>query len=67
MKEYKLDKTAFRMMTFEEADKANVFDKEVSYGERLQEAYYLISQAYNFSIEAPPKLDKNCFSSRNFH
>jgi hypothetical protein len=67
MADYKLDKTAFRMMTFEEADATNSFGKHVSYSERLRQAYYLISQAYGFSIDNEPKMDKAYFSSRKFY
>jgi hypothetical protein len=52
------------MQTFKEAERANVFDKEVPYTERLRQAYYLISQAYGFSMAEQPKLDRNTFSSR---
>ena len=64
MPDYKLDRTTCRMMTFKEADAANVFDKSVIYTERLREAYYLISQAYGFSMTNQPKLDRSYFSSR---
>lgn len=64
MSDYKFDRTAFRMLTFKEADKANVFDKNVSYSERLRQAYFLISQAYGFSMTDQPKLDRTHFSSR---
>jgi hypothetical protein len=64
MPDYKLDRTTFRMMTFKEADAANVFDKSVNYAERLRQAYYLISQAYGFSMTNQPKLDRSHFSSR---
>jgi len=64
MKEYKLDRTAFKMMTFKEADKKNIFGKNVPFSERLQEAYYLISKAYGFSMDGQPKLDRTHFSSR---
>jgi hypothetical protein len=67
MADYKFDRTAFKMMTFKEADKANVFDKDVSYAERLRQAYYLISQAYGFSMSAQPKLDKGYSTSRKLN
>lgn len=67
MADYKLDRTAFKIMTFKEADTANVFDKDISYSERLSQAYYLISQAYRFSMTDQPKLDKSCFSSRKLN
>lgn len=64
MKEYRLDKTAFKMQTFEEADMSNVYGKEISYSERFRRAYYLTSIAYKFSRENPPRLDRTFFSSR---
>ena len=64
MSEYKFDRTAFKIQTLEEADQANIFDKNVTYSERLRQAYYLISQAYGFSMTEQPRLDKNCFSMR---
>jgi hypothetical protein len=64
MADYKFDRTVFKMMTFKEADAANVFSKEVTYAERLRQAYYLISQAYGFSMSNQPKLDKGYFSCR---
>lgn len=67
MKDFKFDRTAFKMMTFKEADAANIFEKSVSYAERLRQAYYLISQAYGFSMNAQPRLDKACFSSRKMN
>ena len=64
MSEYVFDRTVFKMQTFEEADRANVFDKGVTYSERLRQAYFLISKAYGFSMAEQPKLDKLSFSSR---
>jgi len=64
MSDYKFDRTAFKMQTFEEADKTAVFEKTVPYSERLRQAYFLIAQAYGFSMSDQPRLDKSCFSSR---
>ncbi len=64
MSDYKFDRSAFKMQTFQEADRANIFDKSVSYPERLRQAYFLISQAYGFSMLDQPKLDRSYFSSR---
>lgn len=52
------------MTTFKEADKSNVFDKSVPFAERLRQAYFLIVQAYGFSMTNQPKLDKTHFSIR---
>ena len=64
MPDYKLDRTIFKIRTFKEADAANIFDKRITYSERLRQAYYLISQAYGFSMTNQPKLDRSHFSSR---
>jgi len=64
MSEYKFDRSAFRVMTFQESDAANKFGKEVSYAERLRQAYYLISKAYGFTMSNQPRLDKKYFSIR---
>jgi hypothetical protein len=67
MSDYRFDRTAFKMQTFQEADLANVYDRDIPYVERLRQAYYLISQAYRFSLSDPPKFDKSCFSSRKLN
>jgi hypothetical protein len=67
MADFKFDRTAFKMMTFQEADAANIFDKNVPYSERLRQAYYLISRAYGFTMDDPPKLDRSYFSSRKLN
>jgi len=64
MSNYRFDRTAFKMQTLKEADQTSVFDKTVSYSERLRQAYFLISQAFGFSMANQPRLDKSCFSSR---
>lgn len=64
MKDFKLDRTAFKAQTFAEADAKNVFNKDVSYSERLRQAYFLISQAYGFSMANQPKLDREYFECR---
>jgi hypothetical protein len=67
MPDYKFDRTVFKMQTFAEADKANIFARDVPYSERLRQAYFLISQAYGFSMSNQPKLDRNHFSSRKLN
>ena len=64
IKNYRSDRSAFRMMSFKEADNANFFDKNVTLTERLHQAYYLIAQAYGFPLNVPPRLDRTRFSSR---
>lgn len=67
MSDYKFDRTAFKIKTFKEAEAANVFDKSIPYTERLRQAYYLISQAYGFSMNDQPTLDRKTFSSRKLN
>lgn len=64
MADYKLDKTKFKMMTFKEADKNNIYEKQISYTERLRQAYFLILQAYGFSMDDQPTLDRQHFSCK---
>jgi hypothetical protein len=64
MSEYRFDRSVFKMQSFKEAERTSVFDKTVSYSERLRQAYFLISQAYGFSMSDQPRLDKSSFSSR---
>jgi hypothetical protein len=67
MPDYKLDRTAFRMMSFKEVDAANIFAKNVPLAERLRQATYLISQVYGFAGGVLPKLDRRYFSSRKLN
>ena len=64
MLDYRFDRAAFKIQTLKEADQDSLFDKTVPYSERLRQAYFLISQAYGFSMSDQPRLDKSCFSSR---
>jgi hypothetical protein len=67
MSDYKFDRTIFKMETLEEADRTNIFEKSVTYSERLRQAYFLISKAYGFSMSDQPKLDRSHCSSRKFN
>jgi hypothetical protein len=67
MSDYKFDRTIFKMQKLEEADRTNIFEKSVTYSERLRQAYFLISKAYGFSMSDLPKLDRSHFSSRKFN
>ncbi|RFS19022.1 hypothetical protein DVR12_25825 [Chitinophaga silvatica] len=66
MKDFKLDRSAFKIQSFEEAENRNIFSKDTPYAERLRQAYYLISQAYGFTMQNQPKLDKNYFIIKKF-
>lgn len=60
---FRLDRTQFKMQTFEEAD-FNKQEEQKSPAERLRNACYLISVAYNFDLNHPPRLDRTVFSMR---
>ena len=61
---FRLDRTKFKMQTFKEASHQLKYWKSKTIEERLRAAYYLISVAYNFDINNPPKLDRTAFSMR---
>ncbi|HHH50398.1 MAG TPA: hypothetical protein ENK52_05415 [Saprospiraceae bacterium] len=63
-KNYRLDRTKFKMQKFEEADNQYDYWKSKTVEERLQAAYYLISVAYKFEINNPPRLNRFVFSMR---
>lgn len=60
---FRLDRTKFQMQTFEEAD-FNQHEAKKSPAECLRDAYYLISVAYRFDLNNPPRLDRTIFSMR---
>lgn len=64
MKEYKFDKTAFKMMSFEESDMENVFEKDVPVQERLQLAFDLVCTIHGIKDDANLKIDRSFFSAR---
>jgi hypothetical protein len=64
MKPGRLDRTAFKHQTLEEAAHNFEYWKKQSYTKRLEAANYLNSVAYNFDINNPPKMDKTYFKIR---
>ena len=65
MKPYKLDRTAFKAQTAEEASHQYGYWKTKTLAERLRAAFYLNSVAYNFDINNPPRLDRNFFTTHS--
>ncbi|MGB8194663.1 MAG: hypothetical protein WCF67_22210 [Chitinophagaceae bacterium] len=65
MKPYKLDRTAFKAQTAEEASHQYGYWKKQTHEERLKAAFYLNSVAFNFDINNPPRLDRNSFKMRS--
>jgi len=62
--EYRLDRTQFKKQTFQEADMQYEYWQSKSPVERLRAAYYLISVAYDFDLQNPPRMDRTAFSMR---
>jgi len=64
---YKLDRTAFKAQTVEEAADHATYYQKISWKERLRVSAYLNSIAFNYSQHLPPRMDKTRFSikSRN--
>lgn len=63
-KKYRLDKSAFRLQTFEEASNNKEYWLSKSPAERWHAAWYLICSAYNLDPDNPPRLDRSVFSMR---
>jgi hypothetical protein len=63
-KKYRMDKTAFKMQTFEEADNAMRDYSNHSVKKRLRIYWHLTSIAYKFDLDNPPRMDKTVFSMR---
>jgi hypothetical protein len=59
---YRLDRTAFKIQTFEEANNHYRFWKNKSYSERLDAAFFLINTVYNTSPFT--RLNRTVFSKR---
>jgi len=62
MEDYNLDRAAFKINTFKEADNSCIFDKDVPYIERLNQGYYLSLMAYGYTLDNQPKLDRTVFA-----
>ena len=60
----KLNRTAFKHQTLDEAAYNLQYWHKQSYEERLKAANYLNSVAYNFDINNPPQMDKTYFKIR---
>ena len=66
-KSFRLDRTAFRAQSFEEAERyTREFWRSKTVEERLCAAHFLIMTSYGFDPENPPRMDKTAFSYRKF-
>ncbi len=64
MPTYRLDRTAFRIATFQEADHLRTFWLNKSPLERLQAAWHLTCRANNLDPGQEHRLDRTKFSMR---
>ncbi|MFC2126061.1 hypothetical protein ACFLU5_14760 [Bacteroidota bacterium] len=64
MKSYRLDKTAFKHHSLQEADHSLEYWHSKTHDERLQASWYLICTSYGIPYDKPPRLDKTCFTTR---
>ncbi|MBX9784742.1 MAG: hypothetical protein K2X48_15745 [Chitinophagaceae bacterium] len=60
--EYKMDRTAFEILSFEEADRRMNDHRNMNWQERLLLLRYLNSIAYGYANDEEPKMDKTVFS-----
>lgn len=60
-RKYRLDKTAFKIQTLEEADVSMQDYSRFSMKEWLQIYWYLTGIAYKFDPDDPPRMDKTFF------
>lgn len=64
MEAYPLDRTSFKIQTFEAARQNRSYWMAKSPRERLEAAWYLICSAYNIEYSSGHRLDRTAFSMR---
>ncbi len=62
--EKKLDRTAFKMHSVEDASIKVAYWRQQSDAEKIVSAYHLSLRAYGFDPQNEPKLDRSKFSAR---
>jgi hypothetical protein len=67
MREFKLNRNAFKAQTAKEAACNNAYYQSISWQERLQIAEYLISVAYKLDPNSPPRLDRTKFTAKSMN
>jgi len=60
----RLDKSAFKKQTFEEADRNRAYWMSKTPMERLIAAHRLSLRAYGYDPDNPPRMDKTFFKKR---
>jgi hypothetical protein len=62
--EYRLDKSAFKKQSVEEADQTATYWRKQSLQERMRAATYWILSAYGLLDTGFPEMDKSAFSKK---
>ena len=65
MNRFKLDRSANKAQTLQEAADQTAEYKKLSWLERLEIAAYLNSVAYNFDVNTPPRMDRTKFIAKS--
>lgn len=65
MKNFRLDRSTFKIKTFNEADNNRAYWLEKSVAERLRAAWYLTCSAYGININRCPPMDKSQLTIRS--
>lgn len=65
MTSYKLDRTAFKAQTAQEAADHSIYYKNLSWKQRVQISAYLNSIAFKYPLNHPPRMDKSKFRARS--
>ncbi|MES2003225.1 MAG: hypothetical protein V4450_01795 [Bacteroidota bacterium] len=65
MSSYKLDRTAFKAQTMEEAANHTAYYHKISWIERLRVSAYLNGIAFNYPQDLPPRMDKTRFEAKS--
>ena len=63
--EHRLDRNAFKIMSFEESDSYMRNCTDDTWQERLSVSLYLTSLAYKFDINHPPRMVRSYFQMKN--
>jgi len=61
---YRLDRSAFKIQTFKEADNTSAYWLKKTPEERLKAAWFLTCAAFSIDYTNPPRLDRQQFSMR---
>ncbi len=61
---YRLDRSAFKIQTFQEADNSTAYWLKKTIEERWKAAWFLTCAAYGIDYKNQPRMDRQLFSMR---